>query len=318
MRIGLLNNLRAGRNQRRVERILAELGRAPDVIHFETTSAAAVPEALGELERADAELLIVNGGDGTIEHVLTEILGQPGRGWRPVIAPIRGGRTNMTAADLGARRNPVRGLTELLEAARAGRLAERIVERAVLRVDPGAGGTPRYGMFAGAGFLARAVTLTKRHLPKGRAQEGLGVAMVVSTLLTRLLAGVRGDLLAADKMQLALDGRQLPGEEYVIVLFTTLERLLFGMRPYWGAGPGSIRATIISGNAERLARAVPPILFGRPPAFATAEAGYTSENVASAALQLDTGVTVDGELFPIEPNRTYAIDAPERVRFARA
>lgn len=318
MRIGLLNNLRAGRNRRRVERLLEAIGSAPDVLHFETTSSDTVPDALAELERAEVELLIVNGGDGTIEHVLTEILGQAGREWRPVIAPIRGGRTNMTAADLGASRDPVRGLRGVIEAARAGRLEERIVSRAVLRVDPGRGGAPRYGMFAGAGFLARAVLLTKKHLPRGRAQEGFGVAMVVSTLLTRLLAGVRGELLAADKMLISLDGRELPAEEYVIVLFTTLERLIFGMHPYWGTEAGPIHATTIAGNASRIARAVPPILFGRPPAFATPETGYASTNISSAALQLDSGVTVDGELFPSEPNRTYAISAEERVRFARA
>ncbi len=318
MRIGLLNNLRAGRNQRRVERILAQLRGASDVLHFETSTADTVPEALAELERADAELLIVNGGDGTVERVLTELLGHARREWRPVIAPIRGGRTNMTAADLGASRDPVRGLLDVVEAARAGRLADRIVERAVLRVDPGRGVAPRYGMFAGAGFLARAVQLTSRHLPKGRAQEGFGVAMVTSTLFARLVSGAWGELLRPDKMQLSIDGQDLPGEEYVIVLFSTLDRLIFGMRPYWGTQAGPIRATAIAGNARNLPRAVPGILRGRPPAWATPEAGYVSANAERVALQLDCGVTVDGELFASEPNRTFAISAEERMRFARA
>ncbi len=316
VRIGLLNNLRAGRNRKRVEHMLADLGGASDVLHFETASAEMLPDAVGELERAQVELLIVNGGDGTIERVLSEVLGRTR--WRPVFAPLRGGRTNMTAADLRATRNPRRGLREVVAAARSGRLSERIVERAVLRVDPGRGALARYGMFLGAGFLARAVTLTPHHFPTGRAQEGFGVAMVTSALLTRFLSGLRGELMQSDKMQIALDGEQLPSEEYVIVLMTTCERLIFGMRPYWGTGPGPIRTTVIAGRAERIARAVPPILWGRPPAFATAAAGYISANVHRAALTLDASVTLDGEVFAPEPSRTYQVSAIPGVRFARA
>jgi hypothetical protein len=142
--------------------------------------------------------------------------------------------------------------------------------------------------------------------------------MVTTTLLTRFLSGLRGELMQPDKMSITLDAEQLPSDEYVIVLLSTLERLLFGMRPYWGTGPGPIHATLISGHAQRIARALPPILWGRPPAYATSAAGFHSANVGHAALTLDAGVTIDGEVFAPEPNRTYQVSAVEGVRFARA
>ena len=317
MRIGLLNNMRAGRNRRRAERILREIDGARDVLHVATPSAEAVPEALSAMQRSDVELLIVNGGDGTLERVLTALHAEERPAWSPAIAPIRGGRTNMTAADLGAARDSVRGLNEVISAARAGRLEERVVRRSVLRVAPHHGPV-RCGMFAAAGMLGRAVSLTTRHLPKGRAQETFGVALVTSTLIGNVLTGARGELMRPDKIRLAFDGERLPDEERLITLFTTLERLIFGIRPCWGTGPGPIRATLVRGGAERMSRTIPPILRGRAPAFATPEHGYTSANTRRIELRADCEVTVDGELFPVEPDAAYTISAAERVRFVRA
>ena len=318
MRIGLLNNLRAGRNRRQANRILREVAGAPDVMHFATPSAETVPEAIAEMERGGVELLIVNGGDGTLERALTALLASGRPRWLPVIAPIRGGRTNMTAGDLGAARDCVKGLRDVIAAARAGKLEERIVPRAVLRVTPQRGGDVRCGMFVAAGMLARAASLTTRHLPQGRAQETFGVALVTYTLLGSLLAGARSELMRADKVRLAFDGAPLPDEERVITLFTTLERLIFGFKPCWGTGPGAIRAMLVRGGAERMARTLPPILRGRAPAFATPEHGYTSANVTRVDLHADCELTVDGELFPVEAGAAYTISAEESVRFARA
>lgn len=75
MRIGLLNNLRAGRSEVQVARLLKCIERHPDILHVETTHAAAVPEALGEFAREGVDVLAVNGGDGTLMRVLTEVIG---------------------------------------------------------------------------------------------------------------------------------------------------------------------------------------------------------------------------------------------------
>lgn len=318
MRIGLLNNLRAGRNTRKTARILSEIEGARDVLHIATPSSEAVPEALAQMARAGVELLVVNGGDGTLERVLTALLAAGRPAWLPAIAPIRGGRTNMMAATLGAAADSVRGLRDVIAAARAGHLEQRIASCAVMRVAPQRGGEVRCGMFVGAGLLGRAVTWTTRHLPKGRLQETFGVALVTGKLVAEVIGGRDSALLHPEKIRIALDGIALPDEERLVALFTTIDRLIFGIRPCWGTGPGAIRATLVRGDAERMARTIPPILFGRAPAFATPEHGYTSANASRVELVADCEVTVDGELFPTEPGAAYTITAEEGVRFARA
>ena len=160
MRIGLLNNLYAGRNAVQVERLLGFLRRHPDVLHVETDSADVVPEALADLARHEVDLLVINGGDGTLQFALSEILGNNAfEGRVPMIAPLRGGRTNMSASDLGALKDPVRGFAALIDDVENGRLAARISPRQVLRVNHSRNRPPQYGMFFGLGVIHRAIGL---------------------------------------------------------------------------------------------------------------------------------------------------------------
>ncbi len=315
-RVGVISNRRAGRNEARIEQVLRELDRHADVLHRETSSHERVPEALGEFAEAGVALLVVNGGDGTLQHTLTSILGSEQRRWVPMVAPLRSGRTNMAALDLDADADPVRGLRGLLEDARADRLEARLRERRVLRMDGGPG--PQFGMFFGAGMLYRAIQLTHRRFPDGRAQGVFGAGLVTAALIARSAAGQRTGVLDPDKLQISLDGEPLVPEEFVLVLATSLERLFLRLRPYWGSGPGPVHFTAIASGAERLARAVPGICRGRPPAHVTPEHGYTSRNVQEAAFHLDCGLTLDGELYPPEPGRVVTLRADDRLRFVRA
>ena len=114
MKIGLISNLNAGRTGGQISRVLDLLSKHPEVAHVETNHADALPEALDALAYQGVELLVTNGGDGTLQKILTEILEDGPFEQLPLIAPLRGGRTNMTALDLGCRRNPVRGMARLI------------------------------------------------------------------------------------------------------------------------------------------------------------------------------------------------------------
>ena len=163
MRIGVLNNLRAGKNDARVTRLLQFLKAYPEVVSVETSATGAVPEALAELASREVDLLAVNGGDGTLAWALGEILGNSAFGDQiPLIAPLRGGRTNMSALDLGSQRDPVKGMAELIKSVRSGRVQERVAMRRVLRVEHGTyrNRDVQYGMFFGAGMIQRAIGMT--------------------------------------------------------------------------------------------------------------------------------------------------------------
>ena len=317
-RIGVLNNLRAGRQGSRVDDILALLRSHPEVAHEETGSAALLTRAVGRLAMRDLDVLVVNGGDGTLQHALTEILERRPFARLPMIAPLRGGRTNMTALDMGAHRDPVKGLQGLLEDARAGRLASRIVERPVLRVAFQRGRRVEYGMFFGVGMIRRAIALTLGVFPEGRSQGGLGAGLVTLALVAKAAFRPRQGVLAPDKIQIRLDGEGVAAGEFYLSIATTLGRLFWGIDPFWGEGSGPVRFTCLASNARRILAMAPGVLWGRPPSFARPENGYTSRRVERAHLLFDSGFTIDGEIFASRPDEVVTLAGDRRLTFLRA
>lgn len=325
LRIGVVNNLRAGKSQEQVGRMLDFLRSHPDVLHVETESAGVMPEALAELAAKEVDLLVVNGGDGTLQYVLTEILASNSFGDRvPLVAPLRAGRTNMSAMDLGADRNSLRGLASMLAAVREGRIAERVEPRRVLRVGYGFGyeRAAQYGMFFGAGLIKRAIELNHRLFDQEGQRsvvEGVpGATLVTAGLLGRVITGDQSGILTPDKVQILLDGEELHQGEYHLVIASTLSRLFARMRPFWGKGPGGVRFTAIAAPCQKIGKAAIGMLRGRPSDWVTPETGYTSRNVDHAELRMSCGFTVDGELWQPDPDRSIALSAERVVHFVRA
>lgn len=317
MRIGVLNNLRAGRSRDQVARILEFLDDHRDIVHVETPRGDVVPEALLRLAAERVDVLVVQGGDGTLARVLTEIFEHRIFHKVPWVAPLRGGRTNMTALDLGASRDPVRALQNLVAAARHGSLQRHVHERHVLRLAIPGEGVVQHGMFFGVGVIHRAMDLVHTKLPRGRAQGVFGSGIVTSGLVARAAFGDASGILDPDKIQLRLDEGETEAASYPLLLASTLDRLFLGMRPFWGSGPGGLRLTAITGDALHLRRAALGILRGRPPAFVRRDPSYVSRNVRRAELLLDCGLTVDGEMWAPEPGRRVEVTADQRVSFVR-
>lgn len=322
MRIGLLSNLSAGRNSSELGRLLHSLEGHRDISHVETSAAGAVPEALAELANEDVELLVVNGGDGTLSYALSEILGEGAFGGRvPLLAVLRGGRTNMTALDLGTNRDSVRAMAGLIECVQNGGGVRDVVVRPVLRVqygrDSASNSTTRYGMFFGAGVIHRGIELVQRTFAKHR-QGVFGASIVSAVLLARMaILGDSQGVLAPDKIGILADGMALDRTESALVMATSLDRLFLRMRPFWGEGAGGVHLTAVAANAPGFARALPGILAGRPGERVNEENGYLSRNADRVHLRMDCGFTVDGELVDPAPDRIVSLSAHDRLQFVR-
>jgi len=318
LRIGVLNNLRAGRSGRRVSRLLEVLRRHPEVAHIETDSSRGLSEALADLTHEPIDLLILNGGDGTLQHTLTELLSNEATERLPWIAPLRGGSTNMTALDLGMRRDPVAALEFLIRAAEKGRVDELRVNRPVLHVASSRRGPAQYGMFFGAGTILRAIDLTHRVFPTGRSRGVFGASIVTGALIAKILARSTQGILTPDKIQIVIDERPVPQGEFHLAIACSLQRLFMRMNPFWGHGPGGVRFTSIASSEQRLGRNIPGILCGRPGGHVTPENGFTSENADRVEIRMDCGFTVDGEIFAPEADERVTITADRRITFVRA
>lgn len=129
--------------------------------------------AAEEAVRAGADLVVVHGGDGTVNEAVNGIVAAAGTDPldAPAIAVVPGGSANVFARALGAPRDPMAATAALLRA-----LAERRSRTVGLgRVELGAAG--RWFTFnAGLGWDADVVAAVERMRARGRAATPLRYA----------------------------------------------------------------------------------------------------------------------------------------------
>lgn len=316
-RLGVLTNLRAGSRRGGRPRQVLEVPEDPDLIHVVTESSAHLPEALCELASKEVGVLAVNGGDGTLHRALTEMMRRKPFDTYPHVAPLRGGRTNMTALDFGATRSPRRSVRNLFDACRRGTWSTRRVERPLLRVRPATGAAPLYGFFVGTGVVRRSIEFIHRVFPPGRARGVFGGSVTTASVIAQAVLGRRSEVLFPDKHQLVLDGESVEPAEYLLVMATSLNRLFLRMRPFWGDHPHPVRFTAIGWNARHLASTALRVASGHG-ARLSPEGGYLSRNVEDLVIRQDCGFTIDGELFDSDHEDSIEIGATRDIPFLRA
>jgi len=330
VRIGVLSNLAAGGSGARSAKVLEHLRRHPQVVHVETDSSHGAPGAIRELAEAGVSVLVVNGGDGTLQRTLTEVLcaSSPFRKSGdarelPLIAPLRTGRTSMSAYDIGSPRDGRTAIDRLVSRVRTNKIHDHVVRRAALRMTLDPDGVDCYGTFFGVGVIYRGTLLTHRIFPKGKAQGAFGSAVVTAGLIARALTGrppvdpVSGEHpLKLDPMTVSLDDELLETGEYQLLLATTLHRLFAGIRPFWGKGPGGIRFTLLRPGCLRHPPEIARVLRGQvPKRSGEPGAPYESRNVESVDITLDCGISLDGEMFDPQAGRRAVLRADHRIRF---
>jgi hypothetical protein len=74
----------------------------------------------------------------------------------------------------------------------------------------------------------------------------------------------------------------------------------------------------VASGTRRLATVAPGILRGRPRASVKSNDAFTSRNVETAQLRIDSGYTVDGEFIKPRSDEIIRITGDQRVSFVRA
>lgn len=300
--VGLLSNPNSGRNRRQLQDIERIVANHPGVHHRVTHSAAEIPAALQELADRSVEVVAINGGDGTTAQILTHLLQDSPFPRLPRVALLPGGTTNMNAGDAGLRGNLERAVTRLCRWSDGQSDHCELLQRPVLRVQPGNGEPAIYGMAFGAGAVIQGIEYFHEQVHSRGGGKGAGPALAVA----RTIWGIaRRDqrFLKPVPVSVSLDAQPAgPVQDELLLLVSGMERLLLGMRPFWGKGNGSLHTTIIRDGAERLLRTLPSVLRGKPGRHATEAAGYRSHNSETIRLELDGAWALDGELYQAHPS----------------
>jgi len=312
--IGLISNPNSGHNRDEFNRIEDLVAGQPAIHHIVTHSPADIAPALEVLSTRQVEVLAINGGDGTAAAILGRMLEQAAFVKPPLIALLPGGTANMNAGDVGISGRLVPAMRRFCRWCEDRQDAhDSIVERPLLRVR--SGGVSHYGMFLGAGVVMQGTEYTHNEIHARGLRDELSLALGTARTIWGVL---RGDPRFARSVSMALrvDNAGAPSTHDVLILaISTLHRLFFGMRPFWGTGPGRLRMTLIEQHCTRFLRTFISIARGHPNRNAVPQSGYISHNADRIELSMDGDLNLDGEI--IHACGTVSIDTTEPLRFLR-
>ncbi len=347
MNIVVISNPRTTRARKRYADLRQALPASPDIRHHLTGDIQEAAAVLEKIRWQTEDVLVINGGDGTAQNLLTLLLSRHAPSDTPRIALLPGGSTNMSAFDINTERAYGRCLDRLRSATNSASQHHperqvQIEQRPLVRVA--LSDNDQYGFFFGIGTIVQGIEYFHKriHPGGGRHELGAGLAMLrtlwgiarhqppfaeplILELEARTLAdAVKGTEPAQTDHGGSPDssaGEALSSDTWTqipirLCLITALDRLFLGIRPYWSHAGQPLRATLVEADAYRFIRSMPKLLTGNPSSLMTPEHGYHSVGLQSLRLRFNGPLTVDGELFSNESD-TIRVDATDPLRFLK-
>jgi hypothetical protein len=294
-RIGVLVNPLSGGNRKGLGAVRSALAAGPRVRQCDVQTPRDVLAGLAEFARHDVNLVVINGGDGTVQAALTALFHHRPFETLPLLAVLQSGTTSMTARDVGFPGAPVRALERIFRWADGGQGQPVILRRPVLQVRA-PGHEPRYGMFFGTAGIYQGIQYFHRNLNSRGLKGELGPGLTIARFLWAA-SFRRSDFISPVPITIALDDNPPQPLDCLVLLVSTLERLFLGLYPYWGDEKAPLHYTALGTRPRHLLRTLPFILRGRKNRLAGPQNGYFSHNASRIELNLDSGFTLDGQLY---------------------
>jgi diacylglycerol kinase family enzyme len=264
--VALLSNPNSTGNRSLLPAVRCYCARNPDIFHYEVEEVGQIAKALEMIARVKPKVIVINGGDGTVQSALTELYhGGHFEGDPPPVAVLPNGKTNLIALDLGSEGDPLVALERILEVAK-GDLSDHIVVRELIALSDGSeGARPVLGMFLGGAGLAETI-LYCRHkiyplgLPNGFSHFLAALAVIFSAIFG-WKAGFLPERTKPVSISFIRDG-ELQGI-FSVLIVTTLEKMLLGGRTENTATRGQMKFMAVDQKPWAIIRAIFESVAGR-------------------------------------------------------
>lgn len=316
--VALLSNPHSTGNKSLLPQVRSYCAVHPDVFHYEVEEIGQIARALEMIARVKPKVLVINGGDGTVQAALTELYhGGHFNGTPPPVAVLPNGKTNLIALDLGAGGDPLQALGEILELAR-GDLSDHVVARELIALSEGGeNARPVIGMFLGGAYLAETILYCRHKIYPLGLPNGLSHFLAAIAAIFTVLFGLKAEFLPrrgeAIRISLIRDG-ELKGR-FSVLIVTTLEKLLLGGKVRT-EGSGHLKMMAVDHRPWVVLRMVLASLFGRLGKDRMEGVHITNGDL----IRIDGGrsnVILDGEVFEADADRPIVLRSTPPVPFLK-
>ena len=320
-RIALLSNPLSTGNRSLLPRVRAFCDLHKDVFHYEVEDVGQIRAALETIARVQPRVLVINGGDGTVQATLTEIFhSRPFGDNPPPVAVLPMGKTNLIALDLGADGDPVEALARFLEIARHD-LEPHIVTRELISLSGGVrGGRAVLGMFLGGATLADTMLYCRHKIYPLGLPNGIAHMLAFLAGFFAIILGRRATFLPRTKtMRLSMQRHGHLQGRFAVLMVTTLEKLLLGNKVTGSKGEktgGMMQLLVIERRPWAILRAFFDALRGRLGRHQVR--GIHLERTDEIRIEGEhSNVILDGELFEAKTDRPIVLTPTAPVPFLR-
>lgn len=311
MKIGLISNPRSRAN-RKSGGAVARVRPGADILTASPHDHDRLAADLTRFARAGVGLIAIDGGDGTVRDIVTDIHLAYGDDW-PLFALLPSGKTNVIAGQVGHFGPGYKGWQNLLAARDQGRLGAQVSLCPALEVSwPGRVESVRRGFLLGCAAFSDGIRMANETIHPMGFFKGLAVALTILGVLRRNLSG--GENGAGEAGEVLVDGARVNGARHFVTMASTLDRLTLGLRPFRQRGEGDINWLDIAAPPQSVLRGCLMLALGRHRDWME-PAGYASGCARMLDLHFDQPFTLDGELY--DPHGHIRVAASRPIRFLR-
>lgn len=263
--VALLSNPNSTGNKSLLPAVRCYCARHPDIFHYEVEEIGQIAKALEVIARVKPRVLVVNGGDGTVQSALTELYhGGHFDGDPPPVAVLPNGKTNLIALDLGAEGSALEALERILEMAK-GDMSDHIVAREMIALTDGSeGARPVLGMFLGGAGLAETILYCRHKIYPLGLPNGLSHFLAAVAVMFSAIFGLKADFLPQRAKPVSISfvrKGELQGI-FSVLIVTTLEKLLLGSR-FEDARRGNMKFMAVDQRPWTMIQAIFTSIIGR-------------------------------------------------------
>lgn len=264
------------------------------IVHLNTFDG--LPEAVSRAAEDNIEHVIIEGGDGTVQGVISEFLRQEERFVNfPKFSIIPSGMTNQVSKNIG--------LTSAKKRRVIARLSSSQLKATTLPLLILSGGNEpeQSGFLFSTGAIPQITNYTKSQLHG----KGIGGSLAVIGGVIKAIRGNDDTLMQSS----AIDIKDIYQGDHLGTVLTTLPSLLLGLDPFWGKGDVPLRFTWATAEYKKLGRNIVSLWLGRKSKDRSHD-GLFSKNCDQLDFNYSGPVVLDGEFlsfptgkFTIRPSR---------------
>ncbi|MCH4150585.1 MAG: diacylglycerol kinase [Sphingobium sp.] len=319
--VALLSNPKSTGNRQLLPRVRSYCAGNQDIFHYEVECVEQIGRAMQMIAHVKPAVLVINGGDGTVQTALTELYqGHYFEGASPPpVAVLPNGKTNLIALDLGIRGDPIKALEQIVAIAREGVQGHVVARELIALSDGGPTSRPVLGMFLGGAGLADSILYCRNRIYPLGLSNGISHFLTALAVLAGVFFGIKGKYMppAARPVSISFIRKGQMVGRYAVLIVTTLEKLLLGARPAGGADVGGrLKLLAVDHSAGAMLRMV----------FASALGRFGRQKMDGIHLEHgdeiriegeNSSVILDGEIFHADEGRPIVLTSTPPVPFLR-